>query len=464
MTLTNEELLPILLSMRMSPASFATVISNGSWKPARHLRLISEYLVRSAMGEAGFTRTILTVPPRHGKSEEVSKYNPAWYLENWPAKRVMLISYADEFASTFGRAVRDLLHGNSALLTVRIKEDVKAAHRWMTTAGGGMSTAGVGGPITGKGADMLIVDDPVKNEEEAESKTIREKAWNWWRSTAYTRIEPGGSAFVVMTRWNYDDLAGRLIQEMKVGGEHWNVINIPAICESENDPLGRKIGEALWPERYDEKALARIQNAVGSRVWNALYQQRPSPEEGGIFKKNWFQYYDERPEDMARKCDRIIQSWDCSFKDTDGSDYVVGQCWGRRGANHFLLDEDRARRSEPETEKAIARMSQKWPRSLEKLVEDKANGPAVIQRLRDKIPGLIAVPANGSKEGRANAIAPMFEAHNVYLPKKENHPWVEDYELELLAFPNGAFDDRVDSTAHALMRLGRTFRRIITVN
>lgn len=384
------------------------------------------------------------MPPRHGKSELTSHWFPVWYLDHFPDRNIILTSYEADFASNWGRRVRNSILEHSDQLRVRISEDSAAANRWVTTEGGGMVTAGIGGPITGRGAHVLIIDDPVKNAEEAHSKTYRDRAWEWFISTAYTRLEPGGSVIIVMTRWHEDDLVGRVLS---MTDEVWEEVKLPAIAE-ENDPIGRKPGEALWPERYDENELKRIKNTVGSYVWNALYQQKPSPAEGGIFKRSWWKYYSEPPGEF----DEIIQSWDMTFKDTDTSDYVVGQVWGKKGANKYLLDQVRAKMDFPTTIQALRNLSAKWPKARAKLVEDTANGPAVIATLRKEIPGLIPVTPQGSKEARAYAVSPQVEAGNVYIPDPRRCPWVNDFIEECAAFPNGANDDQVDAMTQALLR------------
>jgi predicted phage terminase large subunit-like protein len=312
-----------------------------------------------------------------------------------------------------------------------------------------MMTAGVGGPLTGKGANLLLVDDPIKNAEEAASQTQRDKIWNWWTSTAYTRLEPDGIAVVVMTRWSEDDLVGRLLREAEHGGEQWDVLSLPAFAE-DGDLMDRALDEPLWPERFDTAALERIRTAVGSYVWNALYQQRPAPAEGGMFKRNWWRFSRVLPE----RFDEVIQSWDFAFKETRTSDFVVGQVWGRKGADKFLLDQVRARTDFTGSISAVRQLSSRWPKAAAKLVEGKANGPAVIAALKKEISGLIEVEPQGSKESRAAAVTPQVEAGNVYLPERELHPWVSDFIEEHASFPNGAHDDQVDACSQALARLG----------
>jgi predicted phage terminase large subunit-like protein len=431
----------------LRPDTLAHTLTRGTFAQPPHLRLLADRLALAALGRA--PRLIVQMPPRHGKSECASHWFPTWLLSLWPERRVILTSYEADFAASWGRKVRNTLGAHRDALGVRIADDSAAANRWETVDGGGMLTAGVGGPITGRGAHVLIVDDPVKNADEAASPTYRQRTWEWWQSTAYTRLEPDGAAVVVMTRWHEDDLAGRLLAEMQAGGERWDVLNLPAIAEAE-DLLGRPEGAALWPSRYDGVAFERIKRAVGSRVWTALYQQRPAPDEGDIFKRDWWRFYQLPPATF----DAVIQSWDMAFKDKATSDFVVGQVWGARGADRFLLDQVRGRMNFPATLVAVRALSAKWPQATLKLVEDKANGTAVIDTLRSEIGGLVAVEPEGGKMARAQAVSPQVEARNVHLPDPLIAPWVGDFVEETAAFPNAPHDDQVDTMTQALLRLG----------
>lgn len=444
------------IAWKASPAAYAEAISGGRWKRAPHLQVLSDALVDAAMGRR--RRLIVSMPPRHGKSEMASKHAPAWFLEVFPHRRVLLASYEATIAAQFGRAARDLVIDAARLKPdtsrARVRSDVSAADDWGTTQRGGMATAGVGGPLTGKGADLLIIDDPIKNAEEAASPTMREKVWNWWKTTARTRLEPGSAAVVVMTRWHEDDLAGRLLEQAKEGGDQWDVIGFPAIAEG-NDVLGRSEGEALWPERYSAEDFAQTKITVGPMVWASLYQQRPAALEGALFKREWWRTWRELP----AKFDRVIQSWDLAFKGGQRNDFVVGQVWGLRSGEAFLLDQVRGRMAFPATLEAVKALSAKWPRATTKLVEDKANGPALIDTLRDKVPGLVPVEPAGDKVARASAISGFVEAGNVYLPEPSpDRPWVGDLVAELASFPSGANDDQVDALSQALHRLFVTDR------
>lgn len=434
----------------VTPAHMAWTVSEGRWFPYEHLLFLNRKLVDVAAGR--IKRLMVLMPPRHGKSELVSRYFPAWYIGTFPDKRIILVSYEADFAATWGRKARDLLeeHGPS-LFGIRVSGKSSAANRWdIEDHEGGMVTAGVNGPITGKGADIGIIDDPVKNDQEAMSVTYQERTYEWYKSTFRTRIQRDGAIILIMTRWHENDLAGKLLAAQEEEGEKWEVVSLPAIAE-DDDPLGREFGQPLCPDLFTKDALESIKKAVGSYWWASLYQQRPSPAEGGIFKRNWWQYYRRVPD----RFDEIIQSWDMAFKDTKTADFVVGQVWGRKGADKYLLDQVRDRMDFPATIQAVRTLSAKWPQARVKLVEDKANGPAVIATLKKEISGLIPVEPQGSKESRAWAVSPEVEAGNVYLPDPSIAPWVHDFIEECAAFPNGANDDQVDAMSQALMRLNK---------
>ncbi|PLX66025.1 MAG: hypothetical protein C0602_12900 [Denitrovibrio sp.] len=288
------------------------------------------------------------------------------------------------------------------------------------------------------GGDLLIVDDPFKNQEDADSKNYRDKVWDWYQSTLYTRIEKGGRIVVILTRWHEDDLAGRLLSS---GSEKWNVISFPAIAETDEEH--RKTGEPLWADKYGADALARIRMAVGTRVWNALYQQRPAPDDGAVFKKSWFRKYEIEP-----VFDYMIQSWDMTFSGGDQSDYVVGQVWGVRGAERYLVDQLRGQMDFMGAVRALRLMSEKYPQARAKYIEDKANGPAVISALKGEVQGLIPVNPKGSKISRAIAVTPLLEAGNVFL--KKGASFSDELLDEAALFPSGKNDDMVDAMTQAL--------------
>jgi len=425
---------------RLYPDTYAHRMSGGRWQAYRHLRILSRTIHRAI--RRGNGRVIVSMPPRHGKSEFTSYWLPTWFLDQHPDKRVMMASYGAELAQGFSRRVRDTL-AHHPLAWARPRASDGAAHRFALPEGGSMFATGVGGPATGKGADLAIIDDPVKNWEDAQSQRKREAAVDWFNSVLYTRVEPGGTIVVVMTRWHERDLAGWLEHEHS---DEWEIVRMPALAEPGVDPLGRNIGDPLCPERYDAETLNRIRMGVGSRIWAALYQQRPAPADGALFRREWLANRFATP---PAEFDRLIQSWDLSFgSDSDAASYVVGAVWGAKGARRYRLDEWRARASFTETRQAIRDMTAKYPGARPVLVEDKANGPAVISDLQNEVVGILPVKVQGSKYARAVSVTPSFEAGQVWLPA--NVPWAGGYVEELVTFPNGANDDRVDETSQAL--------------
>lgn len=416
-----------------------------------HCEVLAEALQRVADGD--LKRLMVFMPPRAGKSLLTSKLFPAYYLYRHPDRWFGINSYAADLAYTLSRASRDAYRETGG----QFKGDANAVKHWETNQGGGCWAAGVGGPITGKGYFCGLIDDPLKNAEEALSETIRDKQKEWYGSTFYTRAEPEGAIVVVQTRWHEDDLSGWLLSQELVDEEpeRWHIVNFEAIKEDSPpkfpatctiEPDWRSPGEALCPERFDIKKLKRIKGKVGTLFWSAMYQQRPSPAEGDYFKREWWKFYQHPPSDF----EQIILSWDCTFKDSSKSDFVVGQVWGKRGADFYLLDQVRDRMDINATLSAIQTLTGKYPTASAKLVEDKANGPAVIDLLNRKIPGLIAIEPEGGKVVRAVAIAPYAESGNVFLPDPSIAPWVHDYIQEFATFPNGSHDDQVDCTSQAI--------------
>ena len=408
-------------------------------------------------------RLIITMPPQHGKSQLVSRHFPSWGLGVDPDTSIIAASYSASLAKRFNKNVQNIIESDiyreifpNTSFTER-SEKVRFVKRRKTYVKtmeffevpgfeGSLRSVGVEGGITGMGADILIIDDPFKDRKSADSPTVRESVWDWYTSTAYTRLSPGGGVLVTVTRWHENDLVGRLVDAMKQeGGDQWEIINYPAIAE--RDEPHRKKGEALHPGRYPLEMLLRIKHNIGSYDWGSLYQQHPTPRGGGVFKAKWIRHWTECP----KVFDRVIQSWDFTFKDSENSDNVSGQVWGQLGSNFYLLDNDTDRMDFVSQVRAMQRMSSKWPDALEKIVEDKANGPAIISAIGSRIPGIVPYTPRGSKTARAYSVSPLFEAGNVYLPPMdEEHPWVKKYVDELLAFPNAEHDDQVDSTTQAL--------------
>lgn len=426
-----------------SPSDFAEHYSPTPWQTTRHQRVIGD-AIADAVFAGVMSILIVECPPQHGKSAIVSQWTPAWYLSLYPRKNVAVVSYESTIASRWGRWVRDTLR---EIGTVEIADDATARDNWSTSQGGVMLSVGVGGPLTSRSIDLLVIDDPIKNSEEADSETIREKVWDWFQTTAWTRKQPG-TVFVLMhTRWHEDDLVGRVLAHPEMS-KYVKRMRMPALAEAD-DVLGRLPGEALWPSRFPADAspdgLLTTKAVLTPRWWSALYQQRPSAQEGAEIKRSWWRFYDELPV-RRDQLDIVITSWDCAFRDSSGSDYVVGQAWGVYGSYRYLLDQVHERLDFVGTCKAVLLMSEKWNPNAT-LIEAKANGDAVINVLRASISGVVPVEPQGGKEARVRAAAPQIEAGNVILPKTS---WASELVEEAAAFPLGKHDDMVDACSQAL--------------
>lgn len=396
-------------------------------------------------------RLIITMPPRSGKSELVSRRFPAFALGRNPELQIIATSYSSDLSQRFNRDVQRViddekyfdLFPNTRLSNSRVRTDSRGSYIRTSDLfeivghAGAYRSCGVGGGITGQGADILIIDDPIKDRAQAGSKTIRDSIWDWYTSTAYTRLSPGGGVIVMATRWHTDDLIGRLIQRMGEG-DTFRIVNYPAIAE--HDELHRKAGEALHPERYPLSTLLQIQKTIGSRDWEALYQQHPVPDGGALFKLEWFRRWTATS--LPPEFDHTLMSWDMTFKDSKDSDYVVGQVWGKKGPNFYLLDQVRGQWDFVKTKEMVRVLAHKWPRVVRKLVEDKANGSAVISELKSTVSGFVPITPTESKEARASSVTPYFEAGNVFIPEDSAAPWVPHYVSELLEFPAGSHDDQ----------------------
>ena len=308
--------------------------------------------------------------------------------------------------------------------------------------------------VAGNPADRIVIDDPYASWREAHSETVREAVWDSWQTDVQGRIRPDSPASVclTMTRYHADDLTGRLTDPKRnPEASRWRVLRLPALAEDADDPLGRTEGETLDPRAMPLEEILSKKATTSSYFWAGMHQQRPSPAGGGIIKRNWWKWYTMRP--GLPRFDEIIASWDMAFKETATSSFVVGQVWGRMGGDFYLLDQVRDRMDFPSTLVAVENLSAKWPTARAKLVEDKANGPAVVATLARRVPGLIAVGVEGSKEARLHAVSPLIEAGNVFLPDPVLAPWIGDFVEELSAFPTGSNDDQVDCASMALERL-----------
>lgn len=428
-----------------SPSLFAQQYSRNEWKPALHLDLLSSKLVD--LKKRRINRLMVSMPPRSGKSMLIDIFTPAWWLAGAPKDRVILAGYGEQFARAFGAKVRDLVIENGEALNLLLNKDRTAADDWELTAGGGMVCVGVGGALTGRGADLLIIDDPIKSSEEADSPTFRDKMWEWFQSTALTRLQPGGVVVAVMTRWSTDDLFARIQANTQPGD--WEILNLPALAEAE-DPLGRLPDEPLWPERFPEDPdYAKRRASMSPFWWSALYQGRPVPAGGGLIKEDWLRYWHTEPDEP----DRWIQSWDFSLKDTETSDFTVGQVWCRKGPSLYLMAQFRGHANLSFIGQQMQAFIARYPKAVGILIEDTALGPVIKQTLQHTIRGLIPIKPKGSKRSRLEAVQPLFMGNNVHLPERMDGTkdrWVWEFVTELTSFPKGAHDDQVDAASQAI--------------
>ena len=430
------------------------------------LDLIDEELVRAA--NTPNARLIISMPPQEGKSQRASRWFPQWVLTQRPDTRIAIVSYELGAARRWGRTIRDDITTHQTEYGLVVRADLAAQHEWeLMRYKGGVYSAGIAGSLTGRPVDLMIIDDPVKDREQADSEVYRQRAWDWWTDVGSTRLAPGAPVVLILTRWHHDDLAGRLLKAED--GHLWRVVNIPAQADhdpskGEEDPLGRVPGEFMESARgRTEDEWRAIKVRSGPRTWGSLYQGNPSPVDGGLFPSDWERYsiplWVEREDGSfwvpvgGHEDTELAQSWDLTFKDTDGTDYVVGQVWLRQGSKVYLLDQVRARMSFLDTQQALLNLSARWPQAVAKFVEDKANGPAIINALSRTVPGIIPIEPEGSKYARASAISPFAWSRNIVLPTAELLPGVVYLTEEAQVFPHAKHDDTIDAMSQAVNRL-----------
>ncbi|NJL71508.1 MAG: phage terminase large subunit [Candidatus Competibacteraceae bacterium] len=419
---------------RAYPHTFAAKASSHTWKPYAWTRYVSSIIGPAIL--RGDARIIVKAPPQHGKSEMISVWTPLWFMDHFPEKRVILASYSREVSGGFSRRVRNEMLSNN-ILRSDLSYDSSSSFRFHTTKGGGMYATSATGSLTSKGGDLILIDDPYKDNAEANSAAHRKKIEEWVDFVVTTRLQPGGSLILLMTHWHEKDLTHYLKQK---GG--FTEICLPAIA-GKNDPMGRLEGEPLCPERYDLKALEKIRDpktGVGSYAWNALYQQSPIPLEGGLFKRHWWKRYDQAPE-IQRK----VMFIDAAQKPGISNDYSVCATWAQCQNGFYLLDIWRNKVETPQLEAAVKGLFEKHrPHAV--VIEDKSAGSALIQYLRNtRIPVLPYNPGIRDKQTRATAATPLVESGRCFLPNWA--PWVEDFVLEHESFPAVDHDDQVDTTS-----------------
>ncbi|HEX9704474.1 MAG TPA: phage terminase large subunit [Gemmatimonadales bacterium] len=433
---------------------------SAGYEEAAHTLLLIEHL--EALERREIQKLIVEMPPRHSKSYHFSERFPAWYLGRHPDHPVIISSYGAQLAERQSRRVRALVESERYPFPTGVSGQTRAVSLWETTAGGEVTATGVGGALTGFGAKLLIIDDPIKDREEADSEVIRQKVWDWYTDVARTRLMPDAAQLVGMTRWHEADLVGRLLDSDE--GNEWTVLRLPALAE-DDDPMGRGRGEALWPGWFDELYLEGMQRLLGSRSFVSLYQQRPTAEEGGMFKRAWFlERYSLTPLERATQEGRVLDTpWhvcltvDSAWDKGVGHDYSVIAVWGTDLRNYYLLYVWRDRVEYPDLKRAVldihARQHPMRPFGV--FVEDAANGRPLVQDLRRLNVPVVGVRPVGSKQSRAAAVTPWFESGAVLLPERAD--WLEDWIEEHIGFPNAAYDDQVDTTALALSQLTRRF-------
>ena len=427
-----------------------------------HHRLMCSYLERLVSGD--IKRLMIFAPPRHTKSELVSRRLPAYAMGRNPDEMIISCSYSDSLAARMNRDVQRIIDSesyeelfpDSRLFGRNIKTVANGA--WLRNSDifeivgrrGVYRSAGIGGGITGMGGSLLIIDDPLKNQKEATSLTIRNAQWEWYTTTFATRMQKDARVLVTLTRWHEDDLAGRLLDLASKDGTQWTVLCLPAVAEGGLMPEDPRLhGELLWPSEFGAKHMREQRTNLGEMMFSAVFQQKPAPAEGLMVKREWWRYYTQRPDEF----DRVVMSWDLTFTNGEGSDMVACVVLGKKGSEIYVLDLLNQRMTFTQTLAAVRAMSEKWPQATAKYVEKAANGFATLDYLKSKIPGLIGIRPVGSKEDRVNAISPRIEAGNLYLPSKDAAPWSDLIVEQFAAFPNVKHDDIVDAMTQGISKL-----------
>lgn len=417
-----------------------------------HIRAIADVLERCERGEVD--RVIVTMPPRHGKSRIVSNLFPAWFFGRNPRSEVIFTTYNQDLAEDNGRYVRNALNSKAfheIFPDVKIRNDSASARRFSTNANGNYFAVGVGGPCTGRGAKLLVVDDPLKNREEAESPSIRQSLIDWYTSTAYTRLAPGGIVIIVQTRWHQADLAGVALQQEHEG---WVHLDLPAILDGKAaEFLHQPVGSALWPEQFPLDVLLKTKRSLPPRDWASLYMQSPITEGGNIVKRDQIMDWTD-PEPPY--CQFIVASFDTAFGTKDKNDPTALTVWGlfhdALGVmNAILLDAKQKRVEFPELKAWVIDVDTRHQPDIV-LIENKASGQSLIQELRrSKVPVQASNPGRQDKVARLHACTPLFEAGKVWAPLSKD--FANEWAEQLVTFPASRHDDLVDATTAALRRL-----------
>jgi predicted phage terminase large subunit-like protein len=438
-----------------SPAEFASVASGGRWVCTKHLDLINENLMR--LYRRDIMRLIINIPPRHGKSEIISKYFPVWYMGADNNARIIHSTYSQRFAMHWGRQMRRLINDSGDLLGLKIDKSSRSGDEIrFEESSGEIICLGAGGSLTGRGADLIIIDDPIKNFAQASSEKMRENIWDWFNSTLYTRLEPEGIIVIIMTRWHEDDLCGRIMTNSE-GGDNWELIKLPAIAV-ERDRLGRDAGEAFWPERFNAEAIDRIRRQIGSFWFSGLYQQEPNPAGGAVFRRQHFRYFDENEgfyhllktgdnfSIIEHKSLMIFAVFDLAVKQGEMNDYTVALVFGWAANGEILILDVLRRRFEPtEHIRLVNSVYQRWRPVLIGIES------VQYQTLLVKLAARIGIPvkelkAKENKVSRSLPMAAYMEQGIVFF--RRGADWLAEFESELLNFPNGRHDDQTDAFAY----------------
>jgi hypothetical protein len=423
-----------------------SIATDRNYRPNWHHEKISDKLEAVERGE--IKRLMIFMPPRHGKSQLASINFPAWYLGRNPTKEIITSSYSSELAQDFGSKTRNLVSDESfaSIFGVSLKQDEKAKAKWLTSEKGSYTSVGVGGAMTGRGADILILDDPFKNREEAESITIRNKVWDWYTSTAYTRLEKGGAVVLVMTRWHLDDLAGRLLKAMKEGGEEWETVDFPAIANKDEEY--RKAGEPLWADKYDLQALENIKRTIGIYDWTALYQQSPVLTENQEFRPEWFREREQAEVDRLNT--RNFLTIDTAISEKASADYT-GFCDNSVDDQNFWnLKAWKMKIGPKQLIDILFTLHNKRAYEqigIEKTIYLTAIKPFLDEECRKRNIFLPIVELSHNqinKETRIRGLIPRYESKSVFHIKGE----CKDLEEELMTFPHSINDDVSDATAY----------------
>lgn len=450
-----------LLRKRATPARLAIFaskeITGFQWDSSAHLQLMEKRVLDCVLDFSRQRFIAISMPPRHGKSFYCSVFLAAWFLGMFPEKNVILVTYSDDFAAKWGKAVRDVLtRFGKELFGRTVAKDATSKTDWlMERSMGGMLAVGIGGGITGRGGDLIIVDDLIKNQQEARSDATKRHHREEYDSSIRTRLEPGGTIVVVATRWAPDDLLGYL-HEPNEHGDQWEFLDFPALAEDAGDALGRLEGEALWPERWTAENLLSIKASVDELIWNALYQQQPRLTEGSMFvAENWMSYPAHEAAELRTECTRLVRAWDIAAS-KDSGDFTVGALFGlHRSGNIFIFDVQRGRWSSGEAEMTVMRMAETDGPRVKILIEQEraGAGKTVVEHYQRVLLGreVQGAKADGDKQTRAAIYSAKQGQGLIFLPDqaKWRQAWIDEHK----DFGYIRHDDQVDAGAYAFNEL-----------